>query len=323
MVVTEHGGVDVLQVQEGSVPDPGPEQLLVQVAASGVNFVDVYRREGVYPGSPPFVSGGECAGRVVAAGPAVSGFSVGDLVASASASAGSHADYVLLDAASTVPVPDGVDARLAAAAMLQGMTAHYLVHSTYPVQPGDTVLVHAGAGGVGQLLIQMAKSLGGRVIATVGSERKVAVARRVGADAVLRYDQLSSTAELAGAVRELVPYGVHAVYDGVGKTTFDASLAALRIRGMLVLYGGASGQVPPFDLQRLNAAGSLFITRPTLVHYLRTRDELLGRASAVLGSIAAGTLKVEIGGQYPLSDVRQAYRDLESRASTGKLLIVP
>ena len=323
MVVTEHGEVDVLEVQEGPVPDPGPEQLLVEVAASGVNFVDVYRREGVYPGTPPFVSGSECAGRVVGTGAGVSDFSVGDVVASASASAGSHADYVVLDAASTVPVPDGVDARLAAAAMLQGMTAHYLVHSTYPVQGGETVLVHAGAGGVGQLLIQMAKGLGARVIATVGSERKVAVARRVGADEVLRYDRLSGTDELAGAVRELVPDGVHAVYDGVGKATFDASLAALRIRGMLVLYGGSSGQVPPLDLQRLNTAGSLFVTRPTLVHYIRAREELLGRAGAVLESIAAGSLEVEIGGQYALTEARQAYRDLEGRASTGKLLIVP
>jgi NADPH2:quinone reductase len=323
VVVTAHGGVDVLQIREGPAPDPGPDQLLVQVVASGVNFVDVYRREGVYPGTPPFVLGGECAGRVVATGADVTGFSVGDVVASASVDAGSHADYTVLDAATTVLVPEGVDARLAAAAMLQGMTAHYLTHSTFPVRPGETVLVHAGAGGVGQLLIQMSKSRGARVIATVGSERKVAIAQRVGADDVLRYDQLSATAELVGAVRELVPEGVHVVYDGVGKATFDASLAALRIRGMLALYGGASGQVPPFDLQRLNAAGSLFVTRPSLGHYIHTRDELLDRAGAVLGSIADGTLQIEIGGQYALADSRQAYRDLEGRASTGKLLIVP
>jgi NADPH2:quinone reductase len=323
LVVREHGGVEVLQTQQEPVPDPGPGQLLVEVAAAGVNFVDVYRREGVYAGNPPFVLGGECAGRVIATGEDVTDFSVGDAVASAAVSAGSHTSHALVEASQAVPVPDGVDLEVAAAAMLQGMTAHYLVHSTYPVRAGDAVLVHAGAGGVGQLLIQMAKEHGARVIATAGSAPKVEVARRVGADEVIRYDQLSGSDELAGAVRQLVPDGVHAVYDGVGKATFDASLASLRVRGMLVLFGAASGQVPPFDLQRLNAGGSLFVTRPTLVHYTRTRAELLERAGDVLGSIADARLHIEIGGRYPLDQAAQAYRDLEGRKTTGKLLLVP
>lgn len=323
VVVPRHGGVDVLEVQDLDVPAPGPGQLLVEVAASGVNFIDVYRREGVYPTEPPFVLGGECAGRVVAVGDGVADVSVGDVVASASAGAGSHTTHALLDAATAVPVPDGVAADVAAAAMLQGMTAHYLVHSTFPVRDGHTVLIHAGAGGVGQLVIQLAKQRGARVITTVGSEAKVAVASGVGADEVIRYDQLAGADELAGAVRDLAPDGVHVVYDGVGKATFEASLRSLRVRGMLVLFGAASGQVPPFDLQRLNPAGSLYVTRPTLAHYVTTRDELLERAGDVLGAIAANELRLEVGGRYGLDDVQQAYRDLEGRASTGKLLIVP
>jgi NADPH2:quinone reductase len=219
-----------------------------------------------------------------------------------------------------VPVPDGVSSDVAAAAMLQGMTAHYLVNSTYSVAAGDVVLVHAAAGGVGQLLVQMAKGKGARVVATVGSDAKVAVATAAGADDVIRYDQVD---DLAGAVRELVPDGVHVVYDGVGKATFEASLGSLRRRGLLALFGAASGQVPPFDLQRLNPAGSLFVTRPTLAHYVADRDELLWRSSEVFGAIAAGTLRIEIGGRYGLDEAAQAYTDLEGRATTGKLLIVP
>lgn len=322
VVVTAHGGVEVLEVQEQPVPEPGPGQLLVEVGASGVNFIDVYRREGVYPTEPPFVLGGECAGRVVSLGEGVTDFAEGDAVASASVS-GSHTTHALLDAATTVPVPAGVEVEVAAAAMLQGMTAHYLVNATYPVREGDAVLVHAGAGGVGQLLIQLAKRRGARVIATVGSERKVAIARGVGADDVIRYDEFDDATGLAGAVRELAPDGVAVAYDGVGKATFEASLASLAVRGMLVLYGASSGQVPPFDLQRLNAAGSLFVTRPSLGHYTRTREELLERSGELLRGIAAGELRVEIGGRYSLDDVAQAYRDLEGRATTGKLLIVP
>lgn len=320
VVVPEHGGVDVLRVEELPRPEPGAGQLLVQVAASGANFIDVYRREGRYPVETPFVLGGECAGRVVATGPQLTDIVVGDVVATAAAATGTHAEYALVDAVQAVPVPDGVDADVAAAAMLQGMTAHYLVNSTYPVRDGDTVLVHAAAGGVGQLLVQLARAKGARVIGTVGSAAKVGIARDAGADDVIRYDEVE---DVAGAVRDLVPDGTHVVYDGVGQATFEASLAALRRRGMLVLFGAASGAVPPFDLQRLNAAGSLFVTRPTLVHYTADRDELLWRSGDVLNAIADGSLRVAIGGRYSLDDAAQAYRDLEGRASTGKLLIVP
>jgi NADPH2:quinone reductase len=219
-----------------------------------------------------------------------------------------------------VPTPDGLDPELAAAAMLQGMTAHYLVNSTYPVQPGDAVLVHAAAGGTGRLIVQQALDRGARVIATVGSAAKVAVARDAGADEVIRYDEV---ADVAAAVRDVVPDGVHVVYDGVGKATFDASLASLRRRGMLVLFGGASGQVPPFDVQRLNSGGSLFLTRPTLAHHTADRDELLWRAAEVLGAIADDSLRITIGGRYPLEQAGDAYRDLEARRTMGKLLIVP
>jgi NADPH2:quinone reductase len=319
VVVPEHGPVEVLQVQECSRPVPGPGQLLVEVAASGINFIDVYQREGIYPRETPFVLGAECAGRVVALGADAGEFAEGDLVATASG-IGTHAEFALVPAAGAVPVPPGVDPELAAAAMLQGMTAHYLVNSTYPVQHGETVLVHAAAGGVGQLLVQLARAKGARVIGTVGSARKVDVARSVGADDVIRYDEVD---DVAAAVRELVPEGVHAVFDGVGRATFEASLASLRRRGMLALFGASSGHVPPFDLQRLNPMGSLFVTRPTLAHYTAERDELLWRAGDLLGAIADGTLRVEVGGRYALEDVQQAYRDLQGRATTGKLLLVP
>jgi NADPH2:quinone reductase len=319
VVVTKHGRVDVLQVQQIPRPEPGEGELVVAVAASGVNFMDVYRREGIYPGEPPFVLGAECAGRVVAVGPGVDGFAEGDLVASASAT-GSHAEYAVVRAAAAVPVPEGVDPELAAAVMLQGMTAHYLVNSTYPLRAGETALVHAAAGGVGQLLVQLAKAKGARVIATAGTEAKEAKARELGADEVIRYTEVD---DLAGAVRALAPDGVHVAYDGVGQATFEASLAALRRRGMLALYGASSGQVPPFDLQRLNPMGSLYVTRPTLAHYTADRDELLARAGDILGAVADGGLRVEVGGRFRLEDVQQAYRDLEGRATTGKLLLVP
>jgi NADPH2:quinone reductase len=319
VVVTEHGGTDVLKVENRPRPEPDAGQLLVEVAASGVNFMDVYQREGIYPVPTPFVLGAECAGRVVAVGTGVVDISVGDRIATSSGR-GTHATYAIVDESMAVAVPDRVESEVAAAAMLQGMTAHYLVNSTYPVAAGDAVLVHAAAGGVGQLLVQLAKAKGARVVATVGSAAKVAVAERVGADDVIRYDEVD---DLAAAVRELVPDGVHAVFDGVGRATFEASLASLRRRGMLALFGAASGQVPPFDLQRLNPAGSLFVTRPTLAHYIAERGELLWRAGEVLGAIADGTLQLEIGGRYSLDRAAQAYRDLEGRNTTGKLLIVP
>jgi NADPH2:quinone reductase len=319
VVVTEHGGPDVLVVQNREIADPGPGELLVEVAASGVNFIDVYKREGRYPTEPPFVLGDECAGRVVAVGAGVSGIRVGDLVATA-AGRGTHATHALLDAATAVSVPDGLDPQLAAAAMLQGMTAHYLVNSTYPVRAGETVLVHAAAGGVGQLLVQLAKAKGARVIATAGTAEKARIAEGLGADEVIRYEEV---ADLAAAIRAVAPEGVAAAYDGVGKATFEASLASLRRRGMLVLFGAASGPVPPFDLQRLNPAGSLFVTRPTLGHYVADREELAWRAGEVLGAIGDGSLRLSVGGRYSMDDAAQAYRDLEGRATTGKLLIVP
>lgn len=319
IVVGEHGGPEVLQVQTLPAPVPGPGQVVIEVAASGVNFKDVYRRQGVYPGPTPFVLGEECAGRVIAIGQGVEGVALDDVVATASAD-GSHATAVAVNADAVVPVPPTVAAETAAAAMLQGMTAHYLVNSTYQVRPGVQVLVHAAAGGVGQLLVQMAKAKGAHVVATVGSAAKEDVARVAGADAVLRYDQVD---DLAAAVREASDGGVNVVFDGVGKATFDASLASLRPRGLMALFGGASGQVPPFDIQRLNSGGSLFLTRPTLQHYVASRQELLWRAGELLGDIAKGTLHVAIGGRYPLDRAADAYRDLEARRTTGKLLVVP
>src|SRR4051812_14325551 len=319
VVVAENGPVEVLAVQQRPRPEPGPGELLVRVAASGINFIDVYRREGRYAAPLPFVLGNECAGTVVATGSGVTEVAEGDVVASADA-IGSHAEFALVPAAKAVSVPSGLDPQLAAAAMLQGMTAHYLVNSTYSLRAGDTALVHAAAGGVGQLLVQLVKAKGGRVIATVGSAGKVEIATAAGADDVIRYDEVD---DLAAAVRELTPDGVHVVYDGVGRATFEASLGSLRRRGLLALFGAASGQVPPFDLQRLNPAGSLFVTRPTLGHYTATREELLERAGDVLGAVASGDLRIEIGGRYGLDDAARAYTDLEGRATTGKLLIVP
>jgi NADPH:quinone reductase len=320
LVVTAHGGGEVLQVQERPRPEPRPGQLLVEVLASGINFIDVYRREGRYPTEPPFVLGRECAGRVIALGLDVTGFAVGDTVATASAGRGSHASVTLLDAALTVVVPPAVSAETAAAAMLQGMTAHYLVNSTYDVQAGDWTLVHAAAGGVGQLLVQLLKARGAHVVATVGTAAKAEIARELGADHVLRYDDLS---DLAAAVRQAAGGGVRVAYDGVGAATAEASLRSLAPRGLLALFGAASGPVPPFDLQRLNPLGSLFVTRPTLADYIATRDELVWRSSELFAAIADGSLRVDIGGRYSLDQAAEAYADLEGRRSTGKLLLIP
>ena len=322
LVVTAHGDREVLQLQPRQLDDLGPTEVQVRVAASGVNFVDVYQRQGIYPVPTPFVLGGEGAGDVVAVGADVSGIAIGDRVAWGNGP-GSHADALNIAANAVVPVPDEVDAEVAAAAMLQGMTAHYLVTSTYPVQPGDSVLVHAAAGGVGQLLVQMAKARGAYVIGTVSTAQKEAVARRVGADQVIRYEALS-TEELAAEVRRRnrdAPVPV--VYDGVGQATFDASLATLAPRGMLVLFGASSGQVPPVDPQRLNRGGSVYLTRPTLAHYIATREELLWRGTEVLRAIAEGTLRLNIGGKYPLASAVQAYDDLENRRTIGKLILQP
>ncbi len=320
VVVTANGGTEVLEVMARTVRPPGPGEVQVRVAASGVNFIDAYQRKGIYPTEPPFVLGSEGAGEVVAVGEAVDGFSVGDTVAWA-ATPGSQSGLVNAEADKVVPVPDGVSAETAAAVMLQGMTAHYLVWSTYSVQPGDSVLVHAAAGGVGQLLVQLAKSRGAIVIGTVSTEAKQAKAEQAGADEIIRYDQVD---DLAAEVRRRNGgRGVSVVYDGVGKSTFDASLASLARRGTLALFGASSGPVPPFDPQRLNSGGSLFLTRPTLVHYTASRDELLWRGGEVLTAVGNGTLRVDIGGRYPIEDVRSAYDDLESRRTMGKLLLIP
>lgn len=320
LVVTAHGGPEVLAVEERHVGDPGPGEVLVEVAAVGVNFIDVYQREGVYPVPTPFVTGNEGAGTVVAVGEGVERFSPGDRVAWPQG-LGSAAAATLRPETTLVHVPEGVELDVAAAVMLQGLTAHYLVTSTHEVREGTTALVHAAAGGVGQLLVQMVRRRGGTVVATAGGPEKCETARALGAEHVIDYRAVD---DLAGAVREATGgTGVDVAYDGVGKDTFDASLASLRPRGTLALFGGASGQVPPFDIQRLNQGGSLFLTRPTLGHHLATREELEWRAGEVLGAVADGSLRVAIGGRYPLADAARAYGDLEGRRTQGKLLLVP
>jgi len=320
LVVTAHGGIDVLAVEDRPVPDPAPGEVLVEVSAAGVNFIDVYQREGVYPNETPFVAGNEGAGTVVTTGDGVEGFRPGDRVAWPQ-SLGSAARFAALRASALVAVPDGVDLETAAAVMLQGLTAHYLTTSTWAVQPGDVALVHAAAGGVGQLLVQMVRARGGSVVATAGGPEKCATARAVGAEHVIDYRAVD---DLAGEVRRLTDgRGVDVAYDGVGKDTFDASLASLRPRGMLVLFGASSGQVPPFDIQRLNRGGSLFLTRPTMGDYLATRDELEWRTSEILGAVADGSLTVDIGGRYPIAEAKAAYDALAGRRTRGKLLLIP
>ncbi|CCH33501.1 quinone oxidoreductase [Actinosynnema sp. NPDC047251] len=319
VVVRATGGPEVLEFGEVDAKSPGAGQLLVDVAAAGVNYIDTYHREGRYPLPLPFGIGLEGSGRVAAVGPDVSGFAVGDRVAWSSA-LGSYAEQALVSASDAVPVPDGVADDTAGALLLQGLTAHYLVASTYPVQSGETVLVHAAAGGVGLLLVQLAKARGARVIGTVSTEAKEALAREAGADEVIRYDQV----EFAPVVRDLTgDEGVAAVYDGVGAATFDGSLASLRRRGYLVLFGGASGAVPPVDPQRLNQAGSVYLTRPSLGAYTATREELEWRAGELFAAVADGSLDIRIGGRYALADARKAHEDLEGRRTTGKLLLVP
>lgn len=316
--VQSPGGPEVLALVELPEPVPGPGQVLVDVAAAGVNFVEIYQRSGIYPRPTPFVLGAEGAGVVRAVGAEVEGIKPGDRVAWTDAP-GSQAESVVVDADRAVVLPEKVSEELGAAVMLQGLTAHYLATSTYPVKSGDTVVVHAGAGGVGLLLTQIVKRRGGRVLATVSSAEKEKVSRSAGADEVIRYDQV----DFAPEVRRLTGgEGVAAVYDGVGRSTFDGSLASLRPRGYLVLYGGASGQVPPFDLQRLNQGGSLYVTRPTMGHYLATREEFLSRTGELMGWVASGELDVRIGGRYPLAEVRRAHEDLAGRRTMGKLLLL-
>ncbi|MBE9373476.1 quinone oxidoreductase [Saccharopolyspora sp. HNM0983] len=317
--VTGNGGPEVLEVAEVDRPSPEPHQLLVRVAAAGVNFIDTYQRSGVYSMTLPFTPGSEGAGEVVATGSAVTGFAPGDRVAWAM-SPGSYAEHALVDATKAVHVPDGIDDRTAAAAALQGMTAHYLITSTYPVRTGETALVHAAAGGMGLLLTQLIKARGGIVVGTTSTAEKERIARDAGADEVIRYTE----ADVAEQVRELTDgRGVDVVYDGVGRTTFDGSLASLRPRGVLALYGAASGPVEPVDPQRLNSAGSVFLTRPSLAHHILTRAELEWRAGEVFQWIEDRALRISVGGSYPLAEAQQAHRDLEGRRTTGKLLLEP
>jgi NADPH2:quinone reductase len=319
--ITATGGPEVLEPVDLPDPAPGPGELLVDVAAAGVNFVDTYQRRGTYPVDLPFVLGQEGAGRVAALGPGdTGGFAVGDRVAWANVPGG-YAQRVLVPASAAVPVPDAVPDDLAVGALLQGMTAHFLVTDCAPVGPGDTVLVHAAAGGVGLLLTQLATARGARVLGVVSTAEKAELARGAGAAEVLRSDEVD---DLAAAVRARTGgEGVAVAFDGVGRDTFDASLASLRRRGTLVLHGAASGPVPPVDPQRLNRAGSVYLTRPTLHHYTATRDELLHRAAAVYGAVAAGDLHVRIGHRHPLAAAAHAHRDLEGRRTTGKVLLVP
>jgi NADPH2:quinone reductase len=315
--VKEPGGPENMVFVDIPVPKPGPKQALVRIAISGVNFIDVYFRSGLYKADLPVILGSEAAGTVEAIGPDVSELAPGDRVGYAMAR-GSYAEYAVVPAAQLVKIPQGLDFSAAAAAMLQGMTAHYLTHSTWSLKTGDTALVHAGAGGAGRLIIQMAKLKGARVFATVSTDEKARIAREAGADETIRYTEQDFEAQ----VKRLTDgHGVDVVYDSVGKTTFDKSLKSLRPRGMLVLFGQSSGSVPPFDPSILNARGSLFLTRPSLAHYVATREELLWRAGEVLNGVKSGAITLRIDKTYPLAAAADAHRDLESRRTAGKLLL--
>lgn len=314
------GGPEALTLQDLPTPAPGPGEALIRIEASGVNFIDVYFREGRYPAKLPYTLGQEAAGTIVALGEdAPVAFKVGDRVAWCSVP-GTYAQLAVAPVEKLISIPEGVSSQQAAAAMLQGMTAHYLAHSTYSIRPGDEILIHAGAGGVGLLLTQIAKSLGARVFTTVSNEEKAELSREAGADEVILYTQQ----DFADSIQKLVSgAGLHAVYDSVGKTTFEKSLSVLRPRGTLVLFGGSSGAVPPFDLIELSQRGSLYITRPTLKDYTATRQELEHRAGDILNAVALGELKLRIEHIYPLIDAAHAHRDLEGRKTTGKLLLIP
>lgn len=317
--ISQVGGPEVLTPVDLPIPSPKPNEAVVQIKAAGVNFIDVYNREGRYPTPLPFVNGQEAAGVVTDLGSNVSTLKRGDRVAYTSA-LGSYAEYAAVPASRLVKIPDEIDFEQAAAAMLQGMTAHYLVYSTYPLKKGETCLIHAAAGGVGLLLVQMAKRIGARVIGTAGTHDKAQLARDAGADECIVYTESDFEIETKRLTNN---EGVHVVYDGVGKATFDRDLNVLRPRGYLVLFGGSSGAVPPFDLIKLSQKGSLFITRPTLAHYTAVREELEWRANDVLQMIVRGELKLRIHKTYPLAEAAQAHRDLEGRKTTGKLLLIP
>ncbi|HEY5879318.1 MAG TPA: quinone oxidoreductase [Nakamurella sp.] len=316
--ISENGGPEVLRYAEVDAPEAGAGQLAVQVAAAGVNFIDIYHRQGVYPLPLPRVLGLEGAGRVIAVGDGVSGFAVGDRVAWQDVF-GSYAQAVVDVADKFIHVADGVSDEQAAAVLLQGLTAHALATDVYRIEPGDDVLIHAGAGGVGLLLTQIAKLKGARVITTVSTSAKADLSRAAGADEVLvGYDDFpTKVRDFAGGA------GVHVAYDGVGAATFDGSLESIRRRGTMVLFGGASGQVPPFDIQRLNQRGSLKLTRPKVFDFVADHDELLARAADVFGWVAAGKLEVRIGGRFPLAEAARAQEDLAGRRTTGKLVLIP
>ena len=315
--ITQVGGPEVLTPTELPVPSPKPNEAIVQIKAAGVNFIDVYFREGRYPAQLPFVDGQEASGVVTEVGNEVTNVQPGDRVAY-TGGLGSYAEYAAVPANRLIKIPDELDFDQAAAAMLQGMTAHYLLYSTYQLKQGETSLIHAAAGGVGLLLVQMAKNIGARVIATAGTQEKAQLARDAGADECIIYTEADFETETQ---RLTDGKGVHVVYDGVGKATFDKDLNVLRPRGFLVLFGGSSGAVPPFDLIKLSQKGSLYITRPTLGHYTVTREELEWRANDVLQWIVRGELKLRIHKVYPLAEAAQAHRDLEGRKTTGKLLL--
>jgi len=317
--IHDTGGPEVLKLAELPIPQPGPGQVLIRVEAVGVNFIEIYFRKGTYKAALPFTPGSEAAGTVEELGPGVTGFAAGDAVASVSV-LGSYAEYALVPAASLVKVPAGLSMQQAAAALLQGMTAHYLSHSTFPLKAGDTALIHAGAGGVGLLLTQMASRLAAKVITTVSTADKAKLSREAGASDVILYMEKDFVEEVK---RLTNGKGVDVVYDSVGKTSFEGSLNCLRPRGLLALFGASSGPVPPFDLIQLSGKGSLFITRPTLWHYVATRTELEWRAGDVLSWAAKGELKLRTEFVYPLSEAAQAQIDLEARKTTGKILLEP
>ena len=319
--VAQTGGPEVLKYVERPKPSPRSDEVLIQADAIGVNYIDTYFRSGQYPRELPFVLGMEVCGTVAAVGDDVAAIKAGDRVVTANAN-GAYAEFCTAPADFVAYVPDAVQSDAVASALLKGMTAHYLIKSVYPVQPRDFVLVHAGAGGVGLILTQWATSLGARVITTASTPDKAELSRQAGAVEVLDYPE--NPAEFAARVRDLTSgHGVAAVYDGVGKTTFDASLASLAVRGTLALFGASSGPVPPVDPQRLNAAGSVFLTRPNLAHFTRTADEFAWRAGEVLDAIADGSITVTVGGHYPLAEAERAHRDLQSRKTTGSIVLLP
>ncbi len=313
------GGPEVLQMAELPIPEPGPGQVLIRVEAVGVNFIEIYFRKGVYKATLPFTPGSEAAGTVEKLGPGVTGFEEGDAVASVSV-LGSYAEYALVPAVQLVKVPSRLSPEQAAAAMLQGMTAHYLAYSTFELKAGDTTLVHAGAGGVGLLLTQIASRLGAKVITTVSTKEKAELSHEAGASDVILYTEQEFEPEVK---RITGGKGVDVVYDSVGKTTFEGSLNCLRPRGVMALFGASSGPVPPFDLIQLAGKGSLFVTRPTLWHYIASRTELEWRAGKILDWAATGTLKLRTEHMYPLAEAAQAQIDLEERKTTGKILLEP